>query len=179
VDLLGNAAQPVASEGEHGDVPGDVAPATLTMWWGVAGVALLFASASYRLGARGVETLTGGISPGQWLVLVVLTAVFVYGEGIRALQRKYVPHVMRRVELLRPEGRGWYRVLAPLHALSLIGADRQLLLRAWAGTVAIAAAVVIVRGFPEPWRGITDFAVAAALAWGTGALVRSALRSFR
>jgi hypothetical protein len=152
---------------------------TPAMWWGVSGVALLFASAAYRLGERGIDTIAGGLSAPQWLVLAALTVVFVYGEGVRALERKYVPHVMRRVELLRGERRTWYRLLAPLHALTLIGAARGLLLRAWAGTAAIAIAVVIVRSFPEPWRGITDFAVAAALAWGTWALGRAGLRRLR
>jgi hypothetical protein len=152
---------------------------TLTTWWGVVGVALVFATAAYRLGERGLDTVRGGLAPAEWLALVLLTAVFVYGEGVRALQRRYVPHVIRRVTQLEREPRMWYRLLAPVHALSLIGADRGLLLRAWAGTFAIAAAVAVVRAFPEPWRGITDVAVAAALAWGTYALVRAALRAFR
>jgi hypothetical protein len=159
---------------EHGSRRG-----TLTIWWGVLGVALVFASASFRLGERGVRTVAAGLTPAQWLLLVVLTGVFVYGEGVRALERKYVPHVMRRVELLRGEQRWWYRLLAPLHALSLIGADNRLLLKSWAGTAAIAGAVAVVRSFAEPWRGITDVAVAAALAWGTYALVRASLRTFR
>jgi hypothetical protein len=159
---------------EHGTQRG-----TLTIWWGVLGVALVFASASFRLGERGVRTVVAGLTPAQWLLLVALTAVFVYGEGVRALQRKYVPHVLRRVELLRAEQRWWYRLLAPLHALSLIGADTRLLLKSWAGTAAIAGAVAVVRSFAEPWRGITDVAVAAALAWGTYALMRAALRTFR
>jgi hypothetical protein len=149
---------------------------TPAMWWGLLGVALLFATAAFRLGERGIQTMAAGLAPLEWLALLGLTAVFVYGEGVRALQRRYVPHVMRRVELLRAEPRGWYLLLAPLHALSLIGGSRGLLLRAWAGSFAIAAAVAIVRSFPEPWRGITDFAVAAALAWGTCALACAALR---
>ena len=70
-------------------------------------------------------------------------------------------------------------LLAPLYGLSLIGASRKETARAWAGTLAIVLAVLVVRSFPEPWRGITDFAVAAALAWGLAAIVRgvpSALR---
>jgi hypothetical protein len=151
----------------------------VAMWWGILGVALLFVAGAVRLGERGLQTVRGGLEPVEWLALVVLTAVFVYGEGVRALQRRYVPHVMRRVEQLRQERRCWYRMLAPLHALTLIGAGPGLLARAWGGTAAIGAAVVIVRSFPEPWRGITGVAVAAALAWGTCALLVAALRSLR
>lgn len=149
------------------------------MWWGIGGVALVFGMAVYRLGSRGLDTVARGLTPGQWVVLLVLTAVFVYGEGVRALQRRYIPHVMRRAEELRTEPRIWYRLLAPLHALTLIGASTSLLLKSWAGTFAIALAVAIVRAMPEPWRGITDVAVAAALAWGTLSLMRAAARRAR
>jgi hypothetical protein len=152
---------------------------TPAMWWGVGGVALVFGMAVYRLGVRGLDTVVRGLTPGQWLALLLLTAVFVYGEGIRALQRRYIPHVMRRVELLRAEPRWWYRLLAPLHALTLIGASTRMLLKSWAGTIAIALAVVIVRSMPDPWRGIVDVAVASALAWGTLALLRAAAQRAR
>lgn len=155
---------------------GAAAGANAAMWWGAAGVVLVFAYAAVRLGGRGIETLRGGLEPWQWLVLAVLTAAFVYGEGHRALQRRYNPWVMQRLEVLRGERRWWYAALAPLHTLSLIGASASILLRAWAGTAAIAMAVAVVSRFPDPWRGITDFAVAAALAWGAVAL---ALRSVR
>jgi hypothetical protein len=164
---------------EQHEARGRSSSASPAMWWAIAGVALLFATAALRLGGRGVTAVAGGLDPLQWLALITLTAAFVYGEGIRALQRKYVPHVIRRVELLRDERRVWYRIAAPLHALTLIGAPAGALLRAWGGTAAILAAVLIVRGFPEPWRGIIGFAVSAALAWGTYALLRAALRAFR
>jgi hypothetical protein len=152
---------------------------TPAMWWGIGGVAMVFGMAVYRLGIRGVDTVVRGLTPGQWVALLLLTAVFVYGEGIRALQRRYIPHVMRRVELLRTEPRWWYRLLAPLHALTLIGARTGMLLRSWAGTLAIVLAVAIVRSMPDPWRGIVDVAVASALAWGTLALLLATARRAR
>jgi hypothetical protein len=53
------------------------------------------------------------------------------------------------------------------------------MIKAWGGTAAIVAAVILVRNFPEPWRGITDLAVAAALTWGLGAIVAKAPEAFR
>lgn len=153
---------------------GDVAA-----WWAVAGVVLLFANAVLRLGARGVITMMSGMSWSQWLALVLLTAVFVYGEGVRALQMKYIPRLLARVQQVRGERRLLPRVLAPLHALMLVYAPAGTLVRAWAGIIAITLAVVIVRGFPEPWRGIVDFAVAAALAWATIVLISGAFRVLR
>jgi hypothetical protein len=149
----------------------------LVWWWAVAGVVLIFGRSVVVLGKRGITTISAGLTAGEWLALAALTALFVYTEGIRALQRKYVPHVLRRVEQVRTERRVVYRILAPVYALSLIGGTPRTLARAWLGLAAIVAAVLIVRSFAEPWRGIVDFAVAAALAWGTMSIVRGAMRN--
>lgn len=145
--------------------------------WAVAGVVFLFAEAALRLAARGVATVRGGLAPLEWVVLIALTAAFVYGEGIMALQRKWVPYVLARVERLRAEPLLVYRIAAPLYAMSFIGPPRRSVLRAWAGVTAIIMAVLIVSRFPEPWRGIVDIAVASALTWGALALVHGAVRT--
>jgi hypothetical protein len=150
---------------------GDVAFA-----WGVMGVVVLFATAVLRLSARGLATVSAGLTGWQWLALAALTALFVYGEGVRALQRKWVPWALGRLVALREERRTWYLLLAPLHAMAFIGAPARTLVRAWAGSVAIVVAVMIVSRFPEPWRGITDIAVASALAWATVVLVVGGMR---
>ncbi|HUF51771.1 MAG TPA: hypothetical protein VMN60_13175 [Longimicrobiales bacterium] len=145
--------------------------------WAFAGVVLIFGNAVLRLGARGVAVMLAGLAPAEWAALLLLTALFVYGEGVRALERRYVPHLLGRIALLRDERRPIYQVLAPLYALSLVGATRRSLAYAWAGISGIILAVMVVSRFPEPWRGITDFAVAAALAWGLVAIVRGAVRT--
>jgi hypothetical protein len=147
--------------------------------WAVLGIVVLFAFAVLRLGARGITTVRAGLDAPEWLALIALTAVFVYGEGVRALQRRWVPWVIGRAALLRAEPRLRYRLLAPLHAMALIGAPARTLAKAWGGSAAIFLAVLIVSRFPEPWRGITDFAVAAALAWATVALILAGLRAGR
>lgn len=150
-----------------------------TSLWAVAGVVLLFANAAYRLGVRGIATIREGLGPWEWAALALLTGLFVYGEGVRALERRYAPFVIGRVVRLREEPSAAYRLLAPLYALALIGARAGTLARAWGGMAAIALAVIIVRALPEPWRGITDFAVAAALAWGLLAIAREAWQRLR
>jgi len=152
---------------------------TAAVVWALLGVALLFSSAVYRLGYRGVETLRGGLGPLEWVALVSLTLVFLYGEGVRALQRRWVPRMIQRVRLLHGEVGVHYRVLAPFYAMSLVGGPGARLLRAWGSTGAIIVAVLVVRGFPEPWRGITDLAVASALAWGLAAMVRGVPEALR
>ena len=105
-------------------------------------------------------------------MLVLLTIAFVYGEGFRALDRRWVPRLIERALLLRDDQRLFVRLLAPLYGLSLVGAGRDDLIRGWLLTTGILGAVLIVRTLPDPWRGIVDFAVAAALAWGLVAILR-------
>lgn len=146
--------------------------------WALVGVSGLFGAAVFRLGRRGVDTIVGGLTPTYWGVLLALTCVMVYGEGILALQRRWVPKLIERARAVRGEPL-WLQMLGPLYGLSLVGAPPKRVLRAWLGTSAIVAAVLIVRSLPEPWRGIVDFAVASALGWGLLMIVVNAPRAFR
>lgn len=161
------AAEPSGATGSAGHWRELAAPA-----WAVFGVSALFASASYRLGERGVAVIRDGLGSWEWMTLAGLTIVFVYGEGFLALDRKWVPGLMRRARELRDERRLVLRLLAPLYGLSLIGAPPAKLVSSWLGTLAIVGAILVVRAVPDPWRGIIDFAVAAALAWGLVAILR-------
>ncbi|MHB1169372.1 MAG: hypothetical protein ACYC28_08845 [Longimicrobiales bacterium] len=144
--------------------------------WAVVGLVLVLGKAAYSLGIRGVAVIAAGLTTLEWAVLLVLTVLFAVGEGWYALARRWVPHALRRAESLRRESRLLPRLLAPLHAMSLVYVPRSTALRAWGGVVAITLAVVIVRSFPEPWRGIVDFAVASALSIGVVAIPVQARR---
>lgn len=169
-------ATPVPRRPADESVSVDSGRGRAAVWWALIGVVLLFAVSVARLGARGVATMRGGLEPGEWIGLAVLTALFVYGEGVRGIGRRWVPAVLRRIGELRGDVRGIDRVLAPFYAMMLIGAPRRTLWRAWLGVAAIVAAVLIVRALPEPWRGVTDFAVASALAWGMMVILVGARR---
>ena len=147
--------------------------------WALVGVAVLFTEAIVNLGRRGLATVRAGLDPWEWAVLLALTAVFVYGEGVRALQRKWAPRVVARSAAVASERSLALRLLAPLYAMMLVGAPRATLVRAWLGMAAIVTAVLLVRSLPSPWRGIIDLAVAAALLWGLGALLNASLRARR
>jgi hypothetical protein len=147
--------------------------------WAVSGIVFLFAEAAGRLGLRGIAAVRAGLTPFEWLALVLLTAAFVYGEGVRALQRRWAPYVLTRIKRLRTEPRSVYRMAAPLYAMSLVGPPRSSVLRAWAGVAAIITAILVVSRFPDPWRGIVDLAVASALVWGGIALLVGAGRVMR
>jgi hypothetical protein len=144
--------------------------------WGVAGVLLVFGNGVVTLGTRGLATLRAGLEPFEWASLAVLTVLFVYGEGVRALQRRWIPFVLQRIGTLRASDNVLHHLLAPLYAMALIGAPRRALVYSWAGAAAIVLAVIIVARFPPPWRGITDFAVSAALAWALVVILLQARR---
>lgn len=150
----------------------------IAVLWALAGVAGLFASAVVRLGGRGIETIVDGLAPVQWAALALLTLIMVYGEGVVALQRRWVPRLIERARALRDERFG-LQLLAPLYGLSLVGAPVPRLIRAWLGTAAIVTAILVVRSLPDPWRGIVDFAVAAALCWGLVSIAYRAPHAFR
>lgn len=164
------------------DAAGDDSPrdarALLVAAWALAGLGLIFAQAIVRLGSRALDTILAGLTAGQWALLLVLTAFFVYTEGVRGIQRKFAPVVTTRLHELMRRRRVLWDALAPLYLLSLVGAPTRNMVRGWAGVFAIIAAVLIVRQFAEPWRGITDFAVVTALTWGLAAILVRALRSF-
>lgn len=157
-------------QGPDGRDAGTAAGGGWTFRWAIVGVSAMLSVAVVRLGSRALETLRAGLSGPEWVALVLLTALFVYGEGVRALQRRWVPFVAERAREVSRSALGW-RVLAPLYAMALVGARARVLVRAWAGVAAIVVAVLLVHAMPEPWRGVVDFAVAAALLWGVFALL--------
>ncbi len=141
--------------------------------WALAGVGSTLVIAVVRLSSRGWETVINGLSPIEWVALALTSTVFFYGEGVMALERRWVPHVVNRSRELRRKSGAAVRIGAPLYAMGLIGAPVRKLVRTWLGVCAIVAAILIVQAFAEPWRGIVDLSVAGALAWGTIALIRS------
>ena len=141
----------------------------------MTGVTAVFIEAIVQLARRGVVTVRNGLDPLEWIGFALLLGAFVYGEGVRALARRWVPHMLERARELGPGSAIVNRILAPLYAMSLIGAPRRTLARAWLGVGLIVLAVLVVRSMPEPWRGIVDAAVAAALLVGLWAIVRGAL----
>ena len=145
----------------------------LVILWALAGVGATLSIAVVRLSGRGWATVSAGLTPSQWLVLAATAFAFVYGEGVLALERRWIPRVVRRAQTLPGEQSVLLRFGAPLYAMGLIGAPIRRVGRAWLGVSAIVLAVVVVRSFSEPWRGIVDLSVAGALTWGTITIVRS------
>jgi hypothetical protein len=152
----------------------------LVSGWAVLSVAATFVEAIYRLSIHALLTLRADLSPGEWLALLTSVVTFAYGEGYRALQRRFAPHVVTRAfEIGARPLRVYTLPIAPLYSLSLVAAPRRVLARAWLGVTLIVCAVLVVRALPFPWRGIIDAGVAVALAWGLCALFLEFLRRCR
>lgn len=145
--------------------------------WGLAGVAVLFGFAIFRLGARGLATPFGELNAFEWGALGASVVFFVYGEGVLALQRRWVPRVLERVRCLRKET-GWaFQVFAPLYAMSMIGASRRRMVSGWVLFLGVAVLAITVQRLPSPWRGIVDLGVAGALGIGLVSLLAGAVRN--
>jgi hypothetical protein len=161
------------------------APAQDRRWaassFGLFIVALTLFEAVYRLGTRAVLSVREGLSPAHWGLLLVSVVAFAYGEGYRALHRRFVPHVLARASELSTRAglglRDW--LLAPFFLLCLAQAEPAELRRAWLSVGLIVAAVVVVRQLPEPYRGIIDAGVAVALCIGLCSLIFGAVTVVR
>jgi hypothetical protein len=141
-------------------------------------VAVTFAEAIYRLGARALATLQVGLSPTQWVALLLSVSLFGYGEGYRALHLRFVPKLLERAQRLCAAPRTPVEaLLAPLHALGLVHATRSTRVQAWLSVALIVLAVLAVRTLPEPWRGVIDAGVAVALCIGLGSLTLGSARA--
>lgn len=152
---------------EQPAVPGRASRRGIASQWAVLGVGFTFAEAIIRLSYVCYRNIEHGLSRGEWLVFAVLVMSFGYWEGERALRRRFAPAVVARAfELESTSARRWMILLAPLYAMSLVGASRAALLRSWAAVAGIGAAVIVVRLLPAPLRGLVDGAVAVALSLG-------------
>lgn len=144
--------------------------------WGLTGVALLFTYAIVRLGRRGVETVLSGMTPLQWGLLALSLVLFGLGEGVLALQKHWVPRVIERAKALGGGAARLHRALAPMYVMELMGTTPRGLVRGWGLAIGIALLAFSVQLLPDPWRGIIDLGVAAALGWALLFIVAGAIR---
>lgn len=139
--------------------------------WGVFGVLALLAQACWRLGLRAVEALQMELTPIQLGVFVAWVAFNGYAEGYRAFQLRFSPRVVVRAMHLARNLRPLHAILAPFYCMALIHSNRRGKALAWGTTVMVLCFILLLRYVPQPWRGVIDGGVVAALAWGGGAIL--------
>lgn len=157
-------------------------PHTTVEWlvwaWGIGGVMLLLSQAILRLGGRALGVFGAPLTAIEGLVLVAWTGFMLYTEAWRGFHHAFSPRVVARAGgLLDRPARLWW--LAPVVAMGLLHATPR---RRWVSRillVAIVGMVLVVRTFPEPWRGIVDFGVVTGLAAGVVSIVWYAARALQ
>jgi hypothetical protein len=154
--------------------------------YGAIGVLGILGQAIWRLTPIALEPL-GSLNAGQLALLMSWIAISIYAEGYRAFQLRFCPRVVARalyVGRLHPE----YTtasppriaaLLAPLFCMGFFYARTRTLITAWVVSAMIVTLVVIVRGLPQPWRGIIDAGVVVGLSYGVVALLFQLITALR
>lgn len=139
----------------------------LGMSWAVIGVSALLLRAIINLSAYAADAIKTGLTPWQWIVLVVFALFMVVAEGYRGFQKKFSPRTAARVKYLGDHPTLPRVLLAPIFAMGFFHANRKTALTVYILTTGIICLVIIVTFLcPDPWRGIIDFGVVLGLLWG-------------
>jgi len=144
--------------------------------WAVLGVAALLTQAVVRLSEVSWEALQSGeMTSFEYGICAAWVALNAYLEGYRGFQKKFVPRVLARAHHLALHPAWLPALLAPLYAMAFFHATRRAKIAAWAITILVALAIILVRSLPQPWRGIVDAGVVVGLTWGLVALAIGAI----
>lgn len=145
--------------------------ARLVTAWGVLGVIAVLAQALWRLTPFAIDAVRGGLTPLQWVVLVVWTLVAAHAEGYRGFHRGFSPRVVARALYLGEHRRPLFVALAPLYCMALFHAARRRLIVARSFLAGLVVLIVLVRQLSQPWRGIVDCGVVVGLVMGVASIL--------
>ena len=134
--------------------------------WGVGGVMLLLVDALYRLTVISVDAFSHEFTALHWSFLLGWTMLMVLVEGHRGFHLSFSPRVVARALYILKNPRWRDVVLAPFFCIGLYGTTRRRLIASWGMTGGIVSLILIVRTLAQPWRGLVDLGVVAALGYG-------------
>jgi hypothetical protein len=146
--------------------------------WGVTGFAIILLDAINRLARIGLVAFEQGLSPMQYVVLLLVVVAMAYMEGYRGFQKSFSPRCAARARYLYENPEPLAVLLAPLFLMGFFRATRGPLLFAWVGTGLIVLLVVLLQISPQPWRGIVDWGVVVGLSWGLISFLFSVRQAF-
>lgn len=138
--------------------------------WGLVGVFMFIGWAVVRLTPMAIEAWQMPWGLLEWLVAVSWLVFMLVSGGYRGFQKGFAPRVAARAHYLRDHPRALHVLLAPLFCMGFIHATRKRRIASIAVTLGIIVLVLGVRLLPQPWRGIVDIGVVAALTWGLSAI---------
>ncbi len=146
--------------------------------WGTLGILTLLGSAVYRLAPRALEAIQSGLTPIQWIILILWTIFMGRSEGYKGFQKKFSPRTAARVHHLSTHPNLLHTLLAPLFGMGYFHATKKTKIIAYAFTIGIICLVLLVRLAPQPWRGIIDTGVVFFFSWGIIAFLIFVIRAF-
>lgn len=140
-------------------------------FWGVGGVLLLVAVAIVKLSQPAAEALSFPLRWFHWVALLPIVGFFLYGKGYHGFSRALAPHIARRAAALRAEPTTLRVLLAPLYCLGYFHNERRKQLAVVGMTLAMAGFIFLLPHLGQPWRGLLDVGIVAALVWGFGSIL--------
>lgn len=147
--------------------------------WGILGVTLILGSAIMRIWPRVFDAFKLGLSPLEWIALILWNLFMVVAEGYQGFQKLFSPRVAARTWHLVNCGRPVDLILAPLYCIGYFHATRKRMITSWSLTAGITFIVIIVRYLPQPWRGIIDSGVVLGLLYGLLWVYVFTIRTFK
>ncbi|MCH8247456.1 MAG: hypothetical protein IH951_13770 [Bacteroidetes bacterium] len=151
--------------------------AVLLSSWAVGGFLLLLGHGIFRLTPTATAAAFGPLTVAESIGLAASILLLAIGEGYYAIHRFFVPRFVGRLARLLETRNILRSILAPFVCLGLLPFDRvdsRNVVRGWSMVTAILLMIILVRGFPDPWRGIIHVGVVMALVIGAvSILVRS------
>jgi hypothetical protein len=144
---------------------------TIGAIWGLTGVLLLIASATFRLAPLALDAFSYQLSWFHWTSLVMIVLGMAYMEGYKGFQQAFSPRTAARARYLRQNPRIIHVVLAPFFCMGYFHATRRRQITSIALTSGIIVLIILVRFVEQPWRGIIDAGVVVGLVWGIASLV--------
>jgi len=146
--------------------------------WGLFGISALLLWAIIRLAYYAWEAWAQPWSLTQWVFFTGWMIFMLYGEGYRGFYKGFSPRVVARAGYLARNPVWWHVLLAPAYCMGFIHATRKRKIVSFSLTAGIVVLVLVVRFLPQPWHGIVDFGVVAALSYGLAAIWWFALRQW-
>lgn len=140
-------------------------------FWGVGGVLLLVGMAVVKLAAPATEALSSPLRWFHWAAIALSVALLLYGKGYRGFYRALAPLVGSRAATVRARPTLLRVALAPLYCMGYFDSERRQQLVVTAMTAAMIGLVFLMRTLAQPWRGIVDAGIIAALVMGFGSIL--------
>lgn len=146
--------------------------------WGIGGVLMLLGMAVIKLTPPTIEAFDYSLSWYHWLVLVLNTAIVLYFKGYRALHLALAPRIAARAVFLSQNPTPLRVLLAPFFCIGYFQIIKKKKIATYGMTVGMVALILLVRSFPQPWRGVVDLAVTGGLTIGFLSVILRTVQAF-